>query len=142
MFGLVANIEEYPKFLPWCVGARVRKREGNVVFADLIIGFKMLREKFTSRVQLSPNRIDTEYAEGPFRYLHSHWIFTPLPNECDVDFFVDFELRSRLLQQLIGVVFSEAVRHMITSFETQARTLYGNTKLQQPQPLQSGQQNG
>jgi ribosome-associated toxin RatA of RatAB toxin-antitoxin module len=80
LFDLVADIERYPEFLPWCVGARVRSREGDLVVADLVIGFKVVRERFTSRVKLDrPNlRIDVAYTEGPFRYLNNHWIFEPL----------------------------------------------------------------
>lgn len=126
MFALVADIERYPQFLPWCVGARIRRREGDVVYADLVIGFRMIRERFTSKVVLSaPGRIDVEYAEGPFRYLRNHWVFTPAGDGCEVDFFVDFEFRNVVLQKLIGVVFTEAVRRMVAAFETRARQLYG-----------------
>ena len=76
LFALVADIERYPEFLPWCVGARIRERRPDLVVADLIIGFRMFRERFTSRVTLDPpGRIDVTYAEGPFRYLNNHWIF-------------------------------------------------------------------
>ncbi|HZH27027.1 MAG TPA: type II toxin-antitoxin system RatA family toxin [Azospirillaceae bacterium] len=126
MFALVADIERYPEFLPWCVGARIRRREGDTVYADLVIGFKMVRERFTSKVMLSPpGRIDVEYAEGPFHYLKNHWVFIPTEDGCEVDFFVDFEFRSRVLQAIIGAVFTEAVRRMVTAFETRARKLYG-----------------
>ncbi|MFX8637161.1 type II toxin-antitoxin system RatA family toxin, partial [Acinetobacter baumannii] len=87
---LVADIEKYPEFLPWCLAARIRKREGNVVLADLMIGFKMVRERFTSRVELGDHRIDVAYTEGPFQYLDNHWIFEPAPDGCLVDFYVDF----------------------------------------------------
>jgi coenzyme Q-binding protein COQ10 len=129
LFDLVADIERYPEFLPWCVGARVRSREEDLVVADLIIGFKMVRERFTSRVKLDrPNlRIDVAYTEGPFRYLSNHWVFEPLPNgRCRIDFYVDFEFRSAMLQRLIGVLFNEAVRRMVQAFETRARKLYGD----------------
>jgi coenzyme Q-binding protein COQ10 len=129
LFDLVADIERYPEFLPWCVGARVRSREGDLVVADLVIGFKMVRERFTSRVKLDrPNlRIDVAYTEGPFRYLNNHWIFEPLPNgRCRIDFYVDFEFRSSILQRIIGALFNEAVRRMVHAFETRARKLYGD----------------
>jgi coenzyme Q-binding protein COQ10 len=127
MYDLVADIEKYPEFLPWCLAARIRKREGNVVYADLIIGFKMIRERFTSRVTLSPpDRIDVSYTEGPFSYLNNHWIFiTTEDGGCLIDFYVDFEFRSKMLQKIIGVLFNEAVRRMVTAFETRARELYG-----------------
>jgi coenzyme Q-binding protein COQ10 len=126
LFALVADIERYPEFLPWCIGARIREREPNLIVADLIIGFRMVRERFTSRVSLAPpQRIDVAYAEGPFRYLNNHWSFSPDPGGCQVGFFVDFEFKSRLLQRLIEVLFSEAVRRMVGAFEKRARELYG-----------------
>ena len=127
LYDLVADIERYPEFLPWCRNARIRKREGNIVIADLVIGFKMFRERFTSRVELQPerNRIDVTYAEGPFRYLNNHWVFEDHPRGCAIDFYVDFEFHSRLLQRAIQPLFSEAVRRMVSAFEGRARTLYG-----------------
>jgi coenzyme Q-binding protein COQ10 len=92
LFALVADIERYPEFLPWCVGARIKERQANFIVADLIIGFRMFRERFTSRVSLCPpRRIDVAYAEGPFRYLNNHWTFTPVAGGSKVGFFVDFE---------------------------------------------------
>ena len=126
LFALVADIERYPEFLPWCIGARIREREPNLIVADLIIGFRMVRERFTSRVSLDPpQRIDVAYTEGPFRHLNNHWSFSPDPGGCRVGFFVDFEFKSRLLQRLIEVLFSEAVRRMVGAFEKRARDLYG-----------------
>ncbi len=128
LFDLVAGVEHYPEFLPWCIGARVTRRDQNLVVADLIIGFKMFRERFTSRVTLDrPNlRIDVAYTDGPFKYLNNHWIFHPHGNgSCDVEFFVDFEFRSRLLQKAIELLFAEAVRRMVGAFETRAQKLYG-----------------
>ena len=130
MYDLVADIEKYPEFLPWCLAARIRKRDGNVVYADLIIGFKMIRERFTSRVTLSPpDRIDVSYTEGPFSYLNNHWIFiTTEDGGCLIDFYVDFEFRSKMLQKIIGVLFNEAVRRMVAAFESRADQLYGDKK--------------
>ena len=128
LFDLVAGVEHYPEFLPWCIGARVTRRDQNLVVADLIIGFKMFRERFTSRVTLDrPNlRIDVAYTDGPFKYLNNHWIFHPHGNgACDVEFFVDFEFKSRLLQKAIELLFAEAVRRMVGAFETRAQKLYG-----------------
>ena len=128
LFDLVADIERYPEFLPWCIGARIRERKENLVVADLIIGFKMIRERFTSRVKLDrPGlRIDVAYAEGPFRYLNNHWLFEPMPDgRCRIDFYVDFEFRSHVLQRIIGALFNEAVRRMVSAFENRARKLYG-----------------
>ena len=128
LFDLVADIERYPEFLPWCVAARVRTRTDQEVVADLVIGFKMIRERFTSRVKLDrPNlRIDVAYTEGPFRYLNNHWVFEALPDGATrLDFFVDFEFRSVMLQKIIGVLFNEAVRRMVAAFEARAKALYG-----------------
>jgi len=126
LYALVADIERYPEFLPWCVAARIRSRTEALVVADLVIGFKMIRERFTSRVTLSPpDRIDVAYAEGPFRHLDNHWVFLPHPQGCEIDFHVEFEFRSALLERLIGVLFDEAVRRMVQAFETRARALYG-----------------
>lgn len=128
LFDLVADIERYPEFLPWCIGARIRSRRENIVVADLVIGFKGIRERFTSRVTLSREkmRIDVAYLDGPFKYLNNHWIFNDAGDgACEIDFFVDFEFRSRLLQKIIGVLFNEAVRRMVSAFEARAAVLYG-----------------
>jgi coenzyme Q-binding protein COQ10 len=126
LFDLVADVERYPEFLPWCVGCRILSREGNVIRADLMVGFKMVREKFTSQVTLTrPDRIDVEYQKGPFRYLNNHWKFIPKDGGCVIDFFIDFEFRSRMLQGLIGPLFNEAVRRMVSAFESRANKLYG-----------------
>src|SRR3954467_10295541 len=126
LYALVADIERYPEFLPWCVGARIRERRDNVILADLIIGFSMFRERFTSCVTLNPPyRIDVAYTEGPFKYLNNHWIFEQIPGGCRVDFFVDFEFKSRILQRVIEMLFHEAVRRMVAAFEHRAEQLYG-----------------
>ena len=127
LFALVADVERYPDFLPWCVASRIRRREGEVFFADLVIGFKMVRERFTSKVTLSrPDRVDVTYTEGPFHHLNNHWVFRPLPEGgTEIDFYVDFEFRSKLLQTLIGALFNEAVKMMVSAFEKRARQLYG-----------------
>ncbi|HXP12381.1 MAG TPA: type II toxin-antitoxin system RatA family toxin [Stellaceae bacterium] len=126
VFDLVADIERYPEFLPWCVGARIRERRDNIILGDLLIGWRMVREKFTSRVTLNrPGRIDVEYTEGPFRYLKNHWVLERQPGGCLVDFYVDFEFRSRMLQGVIAALFNEAVKRMVSAFEKRAQELYG-----------------
>jgi len=126
VFDLVADIERYPEFLPWCVGARIRERRDNVILGDLLIGWRMVRERFTSRVTLNrPDRIDVEYTEGPFRYLKNHWVIERRPGGCLVDFYVDFEFRSRFLQGVISALFNEAVKRMVSAFEKRAKELYG-----------------
>jgi coenzyme Q-binding protein COQ10 len=126
LFDLVADVEKYPQFLPWCVGARLRSRTETELVADLVIGFGPFREGFTSRVTLErPQRILVRYENGPFRYLNNQWRFQPTADGCMVDFFVDFEFRSRILQAAIGVVFNEAVRRMVNAFLRRARDVYG-----------------
>ena len=126
LFDLVADVDRYPEFLPWCVGARVRSRTASELVADLTIGFGPFRETFTSRVALDrPASAHVRYEKGPFRYLSNKWTFTAHPKGCLVDFFVEFEFRSRLLQAAIGVVFNEAVRLMVSAFLRRARDVYG-----------------
>lgn len=133
MYDLVADVERYPEFLPWNSAARIRSRragEGGseVIEADLVISFKVFRERFGSRVTLWPDmmQIDTEYLDGPFRYLRSGWSFEDLEaGGCRVRFFVDFEFRNAILQKVIGVVFGEAMGRIVRAFEDRARVLYG-----------------
>ena len=128
MFDLVADVKRYPEFLPWCVATRIRQSNETMMVADMVIGFKVFRESFTTRVTLNrPNTIKVTYENGPFKYLNNHWIFKESDgNSCTVDFDVDFEFRSRLLDAAIGAVFTEAVRRMVNAFETRANKLYGN----------------
>src|SRR5262245_5858356 len=120
LFDLVADVERYPEFLPWCVGARIKSRKDNELVADLVIGFRMIRERFTSLVKLDrPGlHVDVTYTEGPFRYLNNHWKFFLEPDgRTRLDFFVDFEFKSVILQKIIGALFNEAVRRMVAAFE-------------------------
>ncbi len=132
MFDLVADIQRYPEFLPWCLEARIWKREGNEIHADLVIGYKMFRERFTSKVTLDKapgsqsGHIHVEYLKGPLKYLSNHWRFLPgNPESCVIDFFVDFEFRNPIFQKVMGVFFNEAVRRMVSAFEARANKLYG-----------------
>jgi|TARA_B100000315_G_scaffold35111_1_gene29775 coenzyme Q-binding protein COQ10 len=127
LYDLVADVERYPEFLPWCIAARVRSRTESELVGDLVIGFKGLRERFTSRVTLAADkrRIDVAYENGPFRYLNNHWLFEDGPGgSCVIDFYIDFEFRSRLLQTLMGALFERAVRRMVGAFETRAGELF------------------
>ena len=131
MFDLVADVASYPKFLPWTAAARIRRNEDmgdhRVMDADLVISFKVFRERFTSRVVLWPDdaRIDTEYLDGPFKRMKSNWHFEDTDNGCLVHFHVDFEFRNVVLQGIIGVVFNEAMQRVVRAFEDRARVLYG-----------------
>ena len=130
MFDLVADVAKYPEFLPWCAAARIRKRyeqgEAEVMEADLVISFKVFRERFGSRVTLWPAemKIDTSYIDGPFRYLDSTWRFEDTEVGCKVSFDVEFEFRNAILQRVIGLVFNEAMQRVVQAFETRAQALY------------------
>ncbi len=131
MYELVADVEKYPSFIPWCVALRVRNREIvdelELLTADMAVAFKVFREQFTSRVSLDPgqNFIEVQYIDGPFRYLTNRWAFEN-NNEggCTVDFFIDFEFRSKTLQKLMSQVFTKAVLKMVGAFEDRAHVLY------------------
>lgn len=131
MFDLVAAVDKYPQFLPWCAACRVRTRRpiegGEVMDADLVISFKVFRERFLSRVTLNPEAgtIGVEYLDGPFKYLINDWSFEDEGEGCRVKFHVDFEFKSRTLQAIIGVVFNEAMRRIVGAFEARAKALYG-----------------
>ncbi|WP_298969660.1 type II toxin-antitoxin system RatA family toxin [uncultured Roseobacter sp.] len=131
MYDLVADVARYPEFLPWCSAARVKSvtphGDAEIMEADLVISFKVFRERFTSRVELMPGdkKIDTEYLDGPFRYMKSNWGFRDVEGGCEVSFFVDFAFRNMILQRLIGVVFNEAMQRIVRAFEARAEALYG-----------------
>lgn len=127
MFSLVAGVEQYPNFLPWCAGARIRKREQvgphEVLTADLIVAYKVFREQFTSRVSLdkAERLIDVHYVQGPFKYLSNKWQFEALPEGgCRIHFFIDFEFKSLTFQKLMNGVFSKAFTRMMQAFIDEA----------------------
>ena len=126
LFDLVIDIEKYPQFLPWCLGARINTRKGHYLEADVIVGYKMFREVFSSRVHMiRPNAIEVEYLKGPMRHLHNKWVFTDLGKDrCEVDFYVDFSLSSKLFESLVDQFFHKALVKMIEAFEQRANALY------------------
>lgn len=128
LFDLVADVEKYPLFLPWCLASRITRREGQVFYADLVIGYRLIRETFTSKVTLDrPHSIRVAYLSGPMRYLSNRWQFLPeADGACTIDFHVDFEFRNPLLQKLMGAFFNEIVRRMVSAFEARARALAEN----------------
>ena len=132
LFDLVADVRRYPEFLPWCLAARIKERSQTMLVADLIIGFQIFKEQFTSHVSMDRDNliIEVEYAEGPFKYLKNQWKFIKHPDGCVIDFYVDFEFRSRLLQTVIESLFTEAVKRMVRAFEARADQLY-NLKVKQ-----------
>ena len=130
MYDLVADVANYPKFLPWTAAARIRSVEERgdhaVMLADLVISFKVFRERFGSRVVLWPEqqKIDTSYLDGPFKHLESTWQFKDVDEGCEVSFSVDFEFKSRLLQGAAGMFFNEAMQRVVRAFEGRAKELY------------------
>ncbi|MFN3953100.1 MAG: type II toxin-antitoxin system RatA family toxin [Pararhodobacter sp.] len=135
IYDLVADVARYPEFLPWTAAARIRSRrplagrsEGaEVMEADLVISFKVFRERFGSRVTLLPaeGRIETEYLDGPFSHMQSAWqVRDHEGGGCEVRFHVDFEFRNALMRKVIGVVFDEAMRRVVSAFERRADALY------------------
>jgi len=129
MFDLVADVGRYGEFLPWVSAVRVRSDSQTEMVADLIVGFKGLRETFSSRVtKQRPGHIRVDYLEGPLKHLHNDWKFRPDgEGGCLVDFEVDFTFKSRVFEMLAGQVFDRALRMMINAFEQRAARLYGDS---------------
>ena len=132
MFALVADVEKYPQFLPLCEGLTVRRRTareggGEVLLADMTVGYKAIRETFTSRVTLDPANLNilVEYVDGPFRYLEKRWTFKPHEAGCEVGFFISYEFASRMLGLLMGAMFDKAFRKFAEAFEKRAELVYG-----------------
>lgn len=130
LFDLVMDIEKYPEFLPWCVAARINERGKNELSADVIVGYKMFREKFSSRVHFKrANEIEVEYLQGPMRHLHNKWAFRDIRSgQCEVDFYVDFSLKTKLFETLVDQFFHRALVKMINAFEARAAQLYGGSR--------------
>ncbi|KPF77099.1 cyclase [alpha proteobacterium AAP81b] len=127
VFDLVADIGRYPEFLPWVQAMRIRSATPALVTADMIVGFKMVRERFTSRVTLDrPGHIHVDYIDGPLKYLRNDWVFRGDPRGCAVDFSVDFEFKSRMFERLAGLFFGEALKRMVGAFETRAAAIYSS----------------
>ena len=128
LFDLVADVERYPDFLPWCIACDITQREEEGIFyADLVVGYKMMREKFASKVTLErPDILHVEYISGPMKYLSNHWKFIREEDgSCTIDFFVDFEFKNIVLQNIIGAFFHEVMQRMVSAFEERAKEVYG-----------------
>ncbi|MCJ2181421.1 type II toxin-antitoxin system RatA family toxin [Novosphingobium sp. 1949] len=127
MFDLVADVGRYQEFLPWVVATRVRSDSGTEMIADMLVGFKALREKFTSRVEkIRPQELRVHYVDGPMKDLDNVWRFHPAGDHaCDVEFDVRFSFRNALFEKLAGQYFDKAFRKMVAAFETRAAELYG-----------------
>ena len=134
MFALVADVERYPQFLPWCVACRVRQRVAGAggietITADMTVGYRAIRETFTSRALLDAAnlKIAVEYLDGPFRHLENTWHFVPVEDRAaDVEFFITYEFRSRTLALVMGAMFDVAFRRFAEAFERRADALFGD----------------
>jgi coenzyme Q-binding protein COQ10 len=131
MFALVADVEKYPEFLPLCEGLVVRSRKERdgkaLLVADMTVGYKAIRETFTTQVLLNPaeRAIDVKYLDGPFRYLDNRWRFNEMPDGgCEVHFFIDYEFKSRILGAVMGSMFDRAFRMFSEAFEARATKIY------------------
>lgn len=132
MFRLVADVESYPKFLPLCEALKLKRRENRegkeVLMTTMVVGYKLIRESFTTEVILDQDArtILVHYLDGPFSYLENRWTFRPLTSKtCEIDFYIAYSFRSRLLERLMGGLFDKAVRRYTTVFEERADAIYG-----------------
>jgi len=132
MFKLVADVELYPKFLPLCEELKLKRREHrdgkDVLIATMTVGYRLIRESFTTEVILDADArtIVVHYLDGPFSFLENRWIFSQLtPQACEIDFYIAYSFRSRLLERLMGGLFDKAVRRYTTAFEERADAIYG-----------------
>ena len=129
MFDLVADVGRYREFLPWVIATRVRSNSETEMIADMVVGFKSIRESFTSQVlKKRPHEIEVIYLGGPLSDLDNVWTFRAIDeNTCEIDFAVDFEFKNRVFQALAGQYFDRAFRKMVAAFEARAHQLYGNS---------------
>ncbi len=126
MYRVVSDVEQYPQFLPWVLGLRVKSHTDDGVIAEMMVGYRAFREKYTSRVRLDPATltVDVGQTEGPFRKLENHWRFVPVtPESCEVHFAIDFEFRNRILGAVAGTSFEKALLKMTAAFEARAAAL-------------------
>lgn len=128
MFDLVADVGRYAEFLPWVIATRVRSNSDTEMVADMVVGFKSLRESFTSRVAKTPSReIAVHYVDGPLSDLDNVWTFRAIDEHtCEIDFLVEFTFKNRLFERIAGQYFDKAFRKMVEAFETRAAQLYGS----------------
>ena len=131
LYALVLDIEQYPKFLPWCRAARILSYEGNSFLGELVISFSHLTERYTSRVTPTPptatqeGAINVDLVTGPFNYLKNHWRFVPAVGGTEIHLDLDFQFKSKLLDKLIGGLFGRACEKMVAAFTARADALYG-----------------
>lgn len=129
MFDLVADVGNYAKFLPWVIATRIRSDTDSEMVADMVVGFKALRERFTSKVlKVRAEEIEVHYVDGPLRDLENKWKFTPREGGgCTVHFHVNFAFKNRVFETIAGQYFDRAFRKMVAAFEARADELYGNS---------------
>ena len=130
IFDIVADVGAYPEFLPWCTNSRIYREKKGEFFSDVVIGFKMFHETWTSHIVLDrPHKIVSKYIRGPMKRLHNEWTFTPHAEGVQVDFVLDFEFKNPVIQKLIGHLFDEAAHRMVKAFNERAEALSKGTKL-------------
>ncbi|QIQ86063.1 type II toxin-antitoxin system RatA family toxin [Erythrobacter sp.] len=129
MFDLVADVKRYGEFLPWVIATRVRSDSETEMIADMVVGFKAIRESFTSRVlKRRPKEIEVIYLDGPLSDLDNVWTFRAIDERtCEIDFSVDFTFKNKLFERIAGQYFDRAFRKMVAAFEARADELYGNS---------------
>jgi coenzyme Q-binding protein COQ10 len=129
MYSVVADVEQYPKFLPWVVALRVLSRREGGLTAEMAVGYGGLRERYTSDVKLDPaaRTIDVVEIKGPFKCLENHWRFTPKDEGCEVEFSILFEFSNRLLHTVAGHAFEKVMLKMADAFCARAKALSGKT---------------
>ena len=128
MYHLVADIESYPKFLPWCGGARIVSREENTVVAEIDIAYKKVRKNFTTRNHNKPeSTIEMNLISGPFQHLHGHWAFDKLDESASkISLVLDFEFANKLVALALGPVFNKIADGLVDSFSQRAHQLHGD----------------
>lgn len=128
MFDLVADVKRYPEFLPWVIATRIQSDSETEMVADMVVGFKAIREKFTSRVEKKrPESIRVHYVDGPLSDLQNDWAFAEVDGGCEIDFCVDFTFKNKIFERLAGAYFDRAFRMMMGAFEKRAHDLYGSS---------------
>lgn len=121
LYEVILDVKSYPEFLPWCLAARIYNQQEGSFDADLVIGFKMFKERFTSRVSFEkPNHIHVDYIKGPMKHLHNDWKFNAHADGVEVEFDVDFTFKNPVFQKLVGHLFEEAIFKMVEAFEKRA----------------------
>jgi coenzyme Q-binding protein COQ10 len=129
MYGIVADVERYPEFVPWCASLRIESREpsptGETLIAETVVGFKSFRERYTSKVTLDPAacKVDVVQTQGVFRHLENHWHFVPEGEGCRVEFSISFEFKSRVLALIAEAALGQVMARMTRAFETRAKVL-------------------